>query len=586
MFVVTAKWQEKPQPGSVSQELAKTFSVSHILATLVAQRVEPPTRENVASFLRPTLGGTLPPSLLNGMDRAADRLAQAVKDRQRVIVHGDYDADGVTASAVLIRACRAVGHSITCHLPSRFDDGYGISSDFVRKAVEEDVDLVVTVDCGTSEHENIRLLSENGIDVIVTDHHEPGDRGLPSQALAVINPKSRDSTYPFRDLTGVGVAFKLAWALYEKLAGSPRVGDLQRTTLLSLVPLVAIGTIADVAPLVGENRALVAEGLKRMRDSSPGISALLDNCRGQSEDLTTRMIAFHLSPRLNAAGRMGKANLALDLLVEDDPAQARQLALSLDHLNSERQTLCQVILSEASREAEVNHSFEHDPAVLVAREGWHEGVIGIVAGRLSEIYNRPAAVVSFPPGQRHGRGSARSAAGINLYRVMENSCQHLLSFGGHELAAGFTLERDSLEAFREAFLRECASQVDGQGFVPVLYYDMEIPFAEINHRLVSELDKLRPLGQGNPESRFLVRGLRVVGGHQLLRGNKRFFFNVSQDGIAYRAVVNNNQSLWSTLESVGRGKVDIVCTPVLTSSNFYHSPRLELQVDDLRPAAV
>ncbi len=249
-----AKWLIKPNPGQIVEEIAEKFTVSPITAAIIAQRVDPLTLDNVAAFLKPSLATLASPWLMEDMDKAATRLATAIRERQRVIVYGDYDTDGVTACALMIRACRAAGYTLDYRLPSRFEEGYGIASDFAEKAVQEKIDLVVTVDCGTSEHENIQLLADSGIDVIVTDHHEPGD----PPAYAIVNPKRQDSTYPFRELTGVGIAFKLAWALYEKLSGSPKVEPRLRDTLLSLLPLAAIGTIADVAPLVEENRAIVS----------------------------------------------------------------------------------------------------------------------------------------------------------------------------------------------------------------------------------------------------------------------------------------------------------------------------------------
>jgi single-stranded-DNA-specific exonuclease len=537
--------------------------------------------DGVAAFLKPSLNTLVSPWRMDDMDKAASRLAEAVVKRQRTVVYGDYDTDGVTSCALLIRACRAAGYSLEYRLPSRFEEGYGISEDFARTAVDEKIDLVVTVDCGTSEHENIRLMAESGVDVIVTDHHEPGDRELPPDAYAIVNPKRKDSGYPFRELTGVGVAFKLAWALYEKLSGAPKIEPHLRTTLLSLLPLAAIGTIADVAPLVEENRAIVSRGLKSMHSASPGISALLDICRLGAADMTARCVAFSLSPRLNAAGRMGNADLSLELLIEDDPIRARQLAEMLDRQNTERQTLCQTILDEAAREVEKTHDLENDAAILVSRIGWHEGVIGIVAGRLSEIFGKPAAVVSFPSGQDKGRGSARSINGLNLYQAMANSQRHLLTFGGHELAAGFTVALDEVENLRLSFLKECAGQIRKKNIAPTLNIDAEIKLSDVNIRLVEELELLRPVGQGNPEPKFLARGVRASGNVQLMGAQRQHFhFNVAQGGMAYRAVVFNNLSLMPIIESAGRRPLDIVFSPALNT--FYSPPRLELRIDDLR----
>ncbi|MCC8179311.1 MAG: DHH family phosphoesterase, partial [Planctomycetes bacterium] len=396
-------------------------------------------------------------------------------------------------------------------------------------------------------------------------------------------PKRTDSHYPFRELTGVGVAFKLAWALYEQLSGSPKIEPHLREALISLLPLAAIGTIADVAPLVSENRAIVSWGLKTMHNASPGITALLDVCRLGASDLTSRSVAYSLSPRLNAAGRMGNADLSLELLVEDDPIIARKLAEKLDWQNTERQTLCQTILGEAAEEVDQNHDLDHDAAILVAREGWHEGVIGIVAGRLSEIYGKPAAVISFPNGQDKGRGSARSINGLNLYQAMANSRDFLLTFGGHELAAGFTVGKEQLSGLRQSFFKQCGDQIKQNNITPTLPIDVEIALPEVNIKLVEEMDLLRPLGQGNPEPKFLARKVRVAGNIQLMgQQRQHFHFNVAQGGIAYRAVVFNNLPLLDTISAAGRQPIDIVFTPALNT--FYSPPRMELRIDDVRPA--
>ncbi len=580
--MASAQWLSKPDPGPVVEEITEKFGISPIMASVIAQRVSPLTLDNVAAFLKPSLNTLVPPWRMDDMDKAATRLAQAVANRERCIVYGDYDTDGVTSCALMIRACRAAGYTLEYRLPSRFEEGYGISSEFAQKAVQDKVDLVVTVDCGTSEHDNIKYMVDNGVQVIVTDHHEPGDRELPP-AYAIVNPKRSDSAYPFRELTGVGVAFKLAWALYEKLSGSPKVEPHLRETLLSLLPLAAIGTIADVAPLVDENRAIVMWGLKTMHSASPGISALLDICRLGTSDLTARGVAFSLSPRLNAAGRMGNADLALDLLVEDDPARARKLAEQLDRQNAERQMLCQTILEEASAEAEKTHDLARDAAILVSRSGWHEGVIGIVAGRLSEIFGKPAAVISFPAGQDKGRGSARSINGLNLYQAMANSREHLLTFGGHELAAGFTVAKDQIVGLRKSFFRECAAQIRENNITATLAIDHEIKLSDVNIRLVNEMDLLRPVGQGNPEAKFMARGVRASGNVQLMGSQRQHFhFNVVQNGMAYRAVAFNNLGLLPVLEAAGRRPLDIVFTPALNT--FYSPPRLELRIDDIRPS--
>ena len=588
-------WTIAPEPsdGDVLA-IRQALGVGPVVARLLAQRAAAPAPAAARSFLQPSLADLVPPRLLPGMEAAVARLQRALKDRERVVVYADYDADGVTACALLLRIFRALGLPAGRYLPSRLEEGYGISDDFVRRAVEEKIDLVVTVDCGASEHERVGRLSAAGVDVIITDHHEPGDRS-PPEALAVINPKLPGSDYPFRELAGVGVAFKLAWALCEKVSGSPKVGPRLREALLSLLPMVALGTIADVSPLTGENRIAVSHGLRLMHQACPGVRALLDVCNLANRELSVRHVAFNLSPRLNAAGRMGSADLAVDLLLEDDLGRARALALELDRQNNARQELCLAIQEEAEaivRRAESGEAGNEAPgapvtvgeaAVAVAAEGWHEGVIGIVAGRLAERLGRAAAVATLDSAGDRGRGSARGTGEINLFEVMSRTDSRLLTFGGHEQAAGFSFKASDWPAWSRAFVDECERQRGEHPAGPSLRIDLELSLGRLGHDLAAELDLLRPFGQGNPEPLFLARGVRITGSPKLLgRRQRHFAFNATQEGVGYRAVVFNRIEHLHAIDA-GRLCWDIVYAPVINEYNG--ARRLELRIEDMRPSS-
>lgn len=518
------------------------------------------------------------------MDLAAARVARAVRNKEKIVVFGDYDADGVTATAVVLRILQALGHPSEHYLPSRMEEGYGMSAAFVQRAIEQKFDLVITVDCGTSEGEKIKTLMDAGVDVVVSDHHEPGGQALPP-AHAVINPKRDDATYPFRELTGAGVAFKLAWALCEEMVGGPgcKVGPELQNALLSVLPLVAIGTIADVAPMVGENRIIVSYGLGVIAagEAGAGLNALLEVARVSAQQATSRDIGFSIAPRLNAAGRLGEADLALNLLLADDPDVALKLALELDEKNRARQALCQKTLKRARELVEETTDLQNDSVILVCADDWHEGVIGIVAGRLSDDYNLPAAVVSFNNGEKKGKGSARGVPGLNLYEAINRSREKLITFGGHEQAAGFTIAREQVDIFRKELNENCRQQITERSISPKLEIDAEVCLSDLNDGLVRELQSLAPFGEGNPAPLFLCRDIRVSGTPRLMgKESKHFTFNASQNRTAYRAVVFNDIT---PLEEIDRGRRrwDIVFS--LNFNDFYDPPRMELRIKDMHP---
>lgn len=555
-----------------------------VTAGILAQRIPDASLDEVRSFLRPALKELTPPRQMRRMDVAAARLARAVRNKEKIVVFGDYDADGVTATAVMLRIFQALGHPAGHYLPSRMEEGYGISHAFVARSIEQKVGVVVTVDCGTSEIEKVKTLMDAGVDVIVSDHHEPGGQELPP-AFAVVNPKRDDATYPFRELTGAGVAFKLAWALCEEMVGGPgcKVGPELQQALLSVLPLVAIGTIADVAPMVGENRILVSYGLGVIAagEAGAGLNALLEIARVNPQQTSSRDIGFSIAPRLNAAGRLGEAGLALNLLLADSAECAQALALELDDKNRTRQALCQKTLKRAREIVDETTDLTRDSVILVCADDWHEGVIGIVAGRLSDDYNLPTAVVSFNNNDNKGKGSARGVPGLNLYEAINRSRERLLTFGGHEQAAGFTIARDQVDNFRRELNENCRQQIAERSLSPKLEIDCEVGLSDLTDGLVRELQTLSPFGEGNPAPLFLCHDVRVSGTPRLMgKENKHFTFNAAQNRTAYRAVVFNDVS---PLEEIDRGKRrwDIVFS--LSFNDFYDPPRMELRIRDMRP---
>ncbi|MBN2713520.1 MAG: single-stranded-DNA-specific exonuclease RecJ [Planctomycetes bacterium] len=574
------RWVLAPEPNGVAGDISRELGISKITASLLAQRLPEPSVEAAKTFLRPSLADLHSPWKLKEIDKAAERLARAVREKEPIVIHGDYDTDGVTASAVLIKIFEALGNPAEHFLPCRMEDGYGISDAFVKRMIERGRGVVVTVDCGVCEHEHVASLQQAGIDVIVTDHHEQGEPDLPL-AYAVIDPKRKDSEYPFRELVGAGVAFKLAWAVCEKYMGTPKVGDRLQTALISLLPYVAIGTIADVAPLIDENRILVSFGIKAMRTPLPGLKALMDVARQDADNLTARDISFMLAPRLNAAGRMGEADLALRLLIEEDPEKAAKLATELDRKNVERQALCREMVDLARKKVEAEHDLERDAAIVVADESWHEGVIGIVAGRLSDEFNKPALVIALS-GDGTGKGSGRSIDGLNLYDAMNRSRERFISFGGHEQAAGFRIAADQIDGLRRELCENCRNQIREKSIEPQMYIDGMLDLSSVTGSLVNEVEMLAPFGEGNPTPRFLAKEVQVAGTPKLLGSSgKHFSYNASQNGVAYRAVVFNNTD-WLKQMDAGQLRWDVVFN--LDLNKYFSNPRIELKIKDMHPS--
>jgi single-stranded-DNA-specific exonuclease len=453
----------------------------------------------VSKFLEPRLGDLRRPEGMADLERAIDRLVAALAAGETIGVFGDYDVDGVTTAATLTSALRAFGGKVVPRAASRHA-GYGLGVEDVARFAADGCKVLVTGDCGTSDHEALRAGRERGLDVIVIDHHE-----LPageSAAYALVNSRRPDDTFAFKGLASCGVAFYLAAALRTRLGAAfdPR----------ELLDLVALGTIADLVPLTDENRILVAAGLKTLSGRKrPGLAALIERADLTDGTITAHQAAFRLTPRLNAAGRLGEAQLALDLLLAS-PADAPKLAEAINDQNTERQRIQELVWMEARAQGAAQADA---PAVVVGAEGWHQGVVGIVAARLVDELGRPAIAVGFKDGQ--GRGSARTVPGVNLYEALAACGTHLTKFGGHAGAAGMSLAIDRLDGFRAAFVAEAARQLNGRATAAV-EVDAEVALGDLDLPFTEELARLAPFGAANREPLFALRGVtarstRVVG---------------------------------------------------------------------------
>jgi len=503
-------WREPARPAqTLVEELAAGTRLPSALCSVLAAR-DVASVDEAKRFLRPRLEYLHDPSTMADGVRAAERIARAVRAGERIFVHGDYDVDGICATALYTRWLRGLGGHVSPFTPHRLRDGYDFSAAGLAAARDAKATLIVTADCGTLAHSTIRSTRELDIDVIVTDHHTVGAE-LP-EAFAVVNPRRPDCPYPEKGLCGTGIAYKVC-----QLVGDVLGAD--RGKLDAYMDLVALATIADLVPLVGENRVLVAYGLRRLAASSlPGVRALLTVSDVAPTDVTAGKVGFVLAPRINAAGRLGDSADALRLLLTEDQGEAGSLAEALDRTNRARQEEDTRTLDEALGQLEESFDADADFGVVLASEGWHPGVIGIVASRVVEAVHRPAVLIALAGDS--GRGSARSIPGLHLFEALSDCAQHLRRFGGHRQAAGMDLSRDELPAFRQAFNAAARARLSPEDLRPALRPDVELDLAVVDADLAHWLSYLGPHGIGNPGPMFLTRGValerpKVVGERHL-----------------------------------------------------------------------
>ncbi|MEN6549529.1 MAG: single-stranded-DNA-specific exonuclease RecJ [Armatimonadia bacterium] len=539
-----------------------------LAAVLIARGLTDPVA--VRTFLNPAPMSLHDPFLLPDMDSAVDRVLQARDAGEPILVHGDYDADGVTSTALLVRALSKLGLDIHYFIPHRFHDHYGLSQRAIGMATRKGLGLLISVDCGVSDHEMIAEARAGGTEVIVIDHHEPGET-LPEGTL-IVNPKRADATYPFKELTAVGLAYKFAVAL------SSRLDIPEPSVARAFLDLVAVGTVADVAPLVDENRAFCAAGLKLLPTTrKTGLRALMNIC-DLNGSLTAMDIAFRIAPRLNAVGRMGDATEALELLLTDDEEQALRLALNLETLNRQRQREQERIYQEARRQAEQMLE-EHDyPALVLAGEEWHLGVVGIVASKILEEFGRPAVVINEQAGLC--RGSGRSMPGFHLANAFA-ACSHLLERGGgHELAGGLTISREQIPALRDRLCELAGEALGPEDLRPSLDLDCDLSPDEITPDLVEGLRQLEPCGQDNPSPLFLTRDLEVVAARQVGRDNNHLKLTLGHGRRVFDAIGFGLGSELNWLRN--QSHIDVAHTPEF--NEFNGSVGLQLRFTAIRAA--
>ena len=576
------RWHLLPSDSLGTDRLGRDLRLSPVLAQLLLHRG---ISEGVAAqrFLEAKLSGLHDPELLPGVAEAARRLHQAIQDKRRICVYGDYDVDGITGTTLLWRCLQLAGATdAEYYVPDRLEEGYGLNEEALRKLQRSGVQLIVTVDCGITSTREAALAKEIGLELIVTDHHEFASE-LPDAAV-LVHPRLPGSSYPFRELCGAGVAFKLAWAICQQFSQAKKVSDHFKQYLLESVALVALGTVADVVPLLDENRLFVRHGLKSLRDSpTVGLRALLAAANLTGKELEAGHIGFTLAPRINAAGRLGQARLAVELLATSSEQRAADLARYLNEQNELRQKIEGRILREARELAEANYDLEKTPALVLASEDWHPGVIGIVAGRLADRYARPVLLISLK--ERPGQGSGRSIPNFNLHQALSCCGEHLLSHGGHAMAAGFKITHDAVAPFRERFCAQAAERLNCQSLGHTIIIDAEVPLSAMTVGLVKSVQALHPFGQGNRRPVFLSGGLQVQGQPRLVGQNERHvnFMVRQQTGPAVRVIAFGMAERVDELMSQG-GQCSLVYTPKINEWQGF--TRVDLEVIDFQPGPV
>ncbi|MDP9174408.1 MAG: single-stranded-DNA-specific exonuclease RecJ [Planctomycetota bacterium] len=505
----TKRWQISPADPAAG-ELAGRLKVSPLVAQMLLNRGIS-LADDAQSFLRPSLKLLADPALIPGLPAAAQRIARAIADREKIVIYGDYDVDGITATTILWHAITLLGGVVDTYIPHRIDEGYGLGAEAIGQIIDQGARLIVSVDCGITAIEQAKIARDRGVDLIITDHHEwHGNPPSLPECFGIVHPRlPAEVMYPNPHLCGAGVAFKLAWGIGQAVCGMSRVTESFRNFLIEATALAALGTIADVVPLVGENRILAHFGLGGLKESKlTGIRALIASAALTGQKLDSYHVGFLLAPRLNACGRLGHAALAVEMLTTAGEARANEIAIYLEEQNRARQGVEKEILEQALAQVQANGWDGDDHRALVlGAEGWHAGVIGIVASRLVDRFCKPTVMVSLNNG--HGQGSARSIAGFHLAHALEACGSHLLSYGGHEMAAGLKLETSRFEEFRSAFRDFARTAVTDEMLVPQLRLECIADITQITEALVMDLRRLGPCGHGNPKPLLCMKGARV-----------------------------------------------------------------------------
>ena len=488
-----AKWEYYKINEEKVNEIQEKYNINKLLAIILANR----EIEDIKTYLEPTRYDFHNPYEMPDMEKAVERILKAIDNKEKIIIFGDYDVDGITSITVLKSFFKDLGIEVGEYIPNRLNEGYGLNKDAIKKIADEEYNLMITVDCGITGIDEVEYAKELGIETIVTDHHEPGE-SLPN-AIAVVDCKRKDNTYPFRELAGVGVAFKLCQAISQKL-------NLDEKQYLKYLDIVALGTISDIVPLKDENRVITKLGLMLLKQTKNcGLVSLLNIAGYRKIDSTA--ISFGVAPRINACGRMGCANEALELLLSSNMRDASEKARNIAKYNNDRQNYEKIIYDEAIKQIE-KENIENLNSIVLGGDNWHHGVVGIVASKITDLYYKPCLLVCFENGEDIGRGSGRSIPGFDLHEALTECKDILDGFGGHSMAVGLSIKKDNMPLLKERF-EEISKKANIEEMIPSLKIDSAINIDNVNKEMVESLELLEPIGEGNKMPIFAFKNLKI-----------------------------------------------------------------------------
>jgi single-stranded-DNA-specific exonuclease len=578
-----------PDPHPDAEALAAKLKSSPLLAQVLLNRGLTDAADCTA-FLRPSLKCLHDPFLIQNLRLAAQRIAKAIADKEKIVVYGDYDVDGITATSILWHAITLFGGIVEFYIPHRIDEGYGLNADAITQICDDGAKLIVTVDCGVTAIEQAKVAKSRGVDLIISDHHEWKERVIGGSPLApepilpdcycVVHPRlGKDPAYPNPHLCGAGVAFKLAWGVGLAISGTDRVSEAFRNFLVEATALAGLGTIADVVPLVGENRILAHFGLGGLKQTKlRGLIALIDSAGLSGQNLDSYDVGFKLAPRLNACGRMGHARLAVEMLTKATDTQAIEIATYLEQQNRARQAMEKKILDAALAQV-AEHSLDGDDChgIVLGAEGWHPGVIGIVASRIVDRFHRPTVMVALTNG--HGQGSGRSIAGFHLTKALEACGEHLETFGGHEMAAGLKLKTENFGDFREAFASHAKAVLPAEALIAELPLEGVANLRQLTAALVTDLQRLGPFGHANRKPLLACHGLEITSiPRRVGKSGDHLQLQVRDETGTMKCIAFGYGSMF---EQLAPGvKIDLAIEPTINEYNGRSN--VELEVKDLK----
>ncbi len=564
------RWLVTDPNPELSSKIGRALNISPLVSQLLINRgFDSP--ELAHYFLSPTLHNLHSPFLMKDMQRAVERISAALKNNEKICIYGDYDVDGITATAIVMLFLQELQAEVFFYIPSRLNERYGLNISALKQIKQQGASLIITVDCGVSDFEEITYAHAQGIDVIVTDHHEIPDRLPP--AYAIVNPKQPDCAFPFKGLAGVGVAFNCIMALRKSLRDKGVWHDTAEPNLKKYFDLVAMGTIADIVPMVDENRIFVKNGLELISEGTrPGIKALKSVSGISNGEVTSTMIGYRLAPRMNASGRLSDAGISVQLLLTTNTEEAFMLAHKIDEENNQRQQIERRILTEAKAMLPEKENLPW--AIVLHSTDWHLGVIGLCASRLSDQYNRPTILIAVDEKTHEGRGSARSIPSFDIYSALKQCESELKAFGGHKTAAGLTIPLDNINPFSEKFNTVVQNELREEDFTPVINIDAEIPLGLLSYDIIEEIENLAPFGPANPEPVFCTNPLRFYS--SMIVGNGHLKLKIKQDGRFFDAIGFNMGSTYSL-------KDETIRLAFVPQFNFFNGEKIiQLNLKDIK----